>query len=327
MKFSPDYTLSILTEEEFGEKFPTMSQQLAQCRKEGTFSGFDGKPLYYEYFEAQDSHGSVVIVHGLSEFTAKYHEFAWYLLNQGYDVFLYDQRCHGRSCRLTKRSDMIHVGAFSHYRKDLDLFVRNVVRKVTHKPLYLYAHSMGGAVAAQYLAHHPEIFSRAVLSAPMFEPFTGGVPIPVARHSLWLASFMGMGKKKFWGADEFDPDYPFERSSDESRARFQKNMGLRLSDSRYCTTPLTIRWVQQSVSLRRRLTSPRFLQKIQTPILLLSAELDGVVNPAAHKQFAENCPVCCLVVMQKAKHAMLCGTDSTIRSHVQMTLDHFRGDF
>ncbi len=324
MKFVPDYTFSVLTEEGFDQEFLAVSQKLAPCRNTGTFSGFDGKSLYYEYYQAQGSHGAVVILHGLSEFTEKYHELAWYLLNQGYDVFLYDHRCHGRSCRLTARLDMIHVGAFSHYRKDLDLYIRNVVRKVTDLPLYLYAHSMGGAVAAQYLALHPQVFTRAVLSAPMIEPFTGGVPMAVAKLGLTSCWLMGMGKKKFWGANEFDPDYPFEQSSDQSRARFQRNMDLRLAEPCYCTTPLTIRWVQQSISLRRKLTSPRFLKKIQTPILMLSAELDTVVNPKAQEDFAKNCPVCRRFVMPKASHAMLCGTEDTIRTHVQMVLDHFR---
>ena len=97
MKHTPSYQLSILQEATFSEEMAAVAAQLADCRQEGTFCGFDGKELYYEYFQVQESRGAIVLVHGLSEFTGKYHEFAWYLLNQGYDVFLYDQRGHGRS--------------------------------------------------------------------------------------------------------------------------------------------------------------------------------------------------------------------------------------
>ena len=131
MKFRPDYQFSVFAEEEFAEKFQEAAAQMEPCRQEGFFHGFDGKDLYYEYFLAENSRGAVVILHGLSEFTKKYHEFAYYLLNQGYDVFLYDQRCHGRSCRLTENPDVIHVGRFTHYVRDLDRFIRDVVRPIT----------------------------------------------------------------------------------------------------------------------------------------------------------------------------------------------------
>lgn len=323
MKICPSYQLSVLQEDEFREKISGISQQLANCRQEGTFAGFDGRPLYYEYFQSQDSRGAVVVVHGLSEFTGKYHEFAWYLLHQGYDVFLYDQRCHGRSCRLTDRQDLIHVDAFGHYEKDLDRFIRDVVHKATSGPLYLYAHSMGGAVAVQYLAHHSYVFQKAVLSAPMIEPLTGNTPAIVARVGLSVYTLFGDRKKKFWFSNEFDPDYPFEQAQDQSLARFQRNMEIRLSDACFRTTPLTVRWVQQSVCLRRKLTSKGFLRRIQTPILMLSAENDRVVCGKAQRQFARNCPACKQVIIPHTTHAMLCGTQETITHHLQQVLAHF----
>ena len=323
MRIRPDYCLSVLREEEYNEKMPAISQALEECRQTGTFSGFDGKPLYYEYFLAEESRGAVVVAHGLSEFSEKYHEFAWYLLHQGYDVFLYDQRCHGRSCRLTDRQDLIHVDHFSHYRKDLHRFVCDVVRTVTDKPLYLYSHSMGGAVAAQYLAEHPETFQKAVLSAPMILPLTGGVPAFVARWGLLCSHALGFGKRKFRFSSEFNPEYPFAKSRDRSFARFQRNMELRLANEAFRTTPLSVRWVQQSVSLRGKLTSRRFLRKIKTPILMLCAENDGVVHEKPQAIFARRCPACRQEILPGSTHSMLCGTYETISTHVQMVLHHF----
>ena len=323
MKIIPNYQLAVFSEEEYPEKMEIASQQLAQARQEGTFAGFDGETLYYEYFLAEQSRGAVVIVHGLSEFTQKYHEFAWYLLNQGYDVFLYDQRSHGRSCRLTPRNDMIHVDAFTDYHKDLHCFVQEVVSKATTAPLYLYAHSMGGAVAIQYLAQHPQIFHKAVLSAPMIEPLTGSVSPMFARLMLGGYLIFGNKKDKFWRSKEFDPDYPFERTQDQSRARFQRNMKIRLAEECYCTTPQSVRWVQQSVSLRSRLTSKKCLKKIQEPVLMICAQHDRVVSEKAQEIFAERCPACQRVVLSDSTHAMLCGTQGVISAHVQQVLNHF----
>ena len=324
MKLSPSHQLSVLPEDRFAEEMSAVAAELDRCRQEGMFAGFDGRQLYYEYFQTTQSHSAVVLLHGLSEFTGKYHEFAWYLLNQGYDVFLYDQRCHGRSCRLTPRQDLIHVDHFTDYYKDLHCFITDVVRKATQQPLYLYAHSMGGAVAAQYLARYPDVFEKAVLSAPMIEPLTGGVSPFVARFGLSACLLFGGGKKKFWLADEFDPEYPFSRSQDKSLARFRRNMEIRLANPCYCTTPQTLRWVQQSLLLRGQLTSRRFLKKIKTPILMLCAEQDKVVNANAQGLFARNCPVCRQVILPEATHSMLLGTPETITAHVRLVLDHFR---
>ncbi len=323
MKIFPSYQLCVLTEEEYPEKMSAISAQLAACRQEGTFAGFDGKTLYYEYYRVRESRGAVVVVHGLSEFTKKYHEFAWYMLNQGYDVFLYDQRGHGRSCRLTDQPDMIHIDAFSHYEKDLACFVSNVVRKVTDGPLYLYAHSMGCAVSLMYLAKHPQVFLKAVLSAPMIEPLTGEIPPRFARFGLGAYMLISKGRKRFWRTNDFDPDYPFERSQDKSLARFRWNMNTRLSDACYQTTPLSFRWVQQSLTVRPKVMRSRFLKKLRTPILMLCAENDYVVNTQAQEAFAGKCPGCRRVVIADTTHGMLTGTESTIDAHIRLVLDHF----
>lgn len=323
MKILPSYQLSVLNEEDYQENMTAISEQLDQVRQEGTFSGFDGKPLYYEYFQAQESRGAVVVVHGLSEFTKKYLEFSWYFLNQGYDVFLYDQRGHGHSCRLTDQPDMIHVDAFSHYSKDLHCFIADVVSKATDKPLYLYAHSMGCAVALQYLAQHPQVFVKAALSAPMIEPLTGSVSPRVARFGLGAYMLVSKGTKRFWRTNDFDPDYPFERSQDQSRSRFQWNMHFRLADECYHTTPMSFRWVQQSLSLRPKLMRSSFLKKLCTPILMLSAQKDTVVNAQAQEAFAEKCPNCRRIVIKDTTHGMLSGTQETVTAHIRLVLDHF----
>lgn len=323
MKIKPDYQLSVLHEETYKQKMSEISAQLDGCRKEGDFQGFDGQMLHYEFFQAQDSRGAVVVAHGMSEFSGKYHEFAWYLLNQGYDVFLYDQRGHGRSCRLTERLNLIHVDCFSDYWKDLDCFVRKVVQPNTEGPLYLYAHSMGGAVAAQYLANRPQVFRKAVLSAPMIRPLTGQIAPEFAWLSMSVCVLFGAGKRQFWLSDEFDPNYPFEHSHDRSRARFERNMEYRLQNPCCCTTPQTIRWVQQAVGIYHTLTRKRFLKRIQTPILMISAENDGSVCDKAQQKFARNCPRCRRIVLMDTTHAMLCGTQETITRHLQAVLEHF----
>lgn len=323
MKFIPDYQFRVIAEEEYAEKIQEVIDRLERCRTSGFFSSFDGSKLFYEYFLAENSRGAVVIVHGLSEFTQKYYEFAYYLLNQGYDVFVYDQRGHGHSCRLTEQRNLIHVDKFTDYVTDLDRFVSEVVRPATDQPLYLYGHSMGGAVVALYLAKYPQVFQKAVMSAPMIEPLTGDISPFVARVGLSAYLLFGNKKSRFWRTNDFNPDYKFENSDDKSLARFTRHMALRRGDKDYQTTPLSMRWVQQSVSLRPKLVKARFGRRIRTPILLLSAEQDKVVNTQAQAAFAEKCPACEYVVMKGAAHALLNGLAPTVTEYVQRILDYF----
>ncbi len=323
MKISPNCQFSVLSEDEYTQQMPHICNQLEQLRQEGTFSGFDGKDLYYEYFLAENARGTVVVVHGLSEFTRKFYEFAWYMLNQGFNVFLYDQRGHGRSCRLTPCDEVLHVDHFSHYQKDLACFVTSVVQKAVDGPMYLFAHSMGCAAAAQYLAGHPGVFEKAVFSAPMIEPLTRGVPTWVARTALSVCTLFTKGKKRFWFTNEFDPDFPFERSHDRSYARFKRNMDIRISDAHYRTTPLSLRLAQQTVVQRFKLTRKGFLNKITTPILMICAQCEDMVSTEAQSVFAEKCGVCRQVILPDAHHGMLCGTQETIRAYMQLILDHF----
>ena len=327
MKISPNYKLSVLSEEEYTQQMPDISRQLEQVRQEGTFSGFDGKELYYEYFLSENARGTVVVVHGLSEFTRKFYEFAWYMLNQGFHVFLYDQRGHGRSCRMTPCPDMLHVDHFSHYQKDLNCFITSVVRKAVDGPMdgpmYLFAHSMGCAAAAQYLAKHPDVFEKAVFSAPMIEPMTRGVPAWVASAALSFCTLFTKGKSRVWFANEFDPDFPFERSHDKSYARFKRNMDIRVSDAHYRTTPLSLRLAQQTVVQRFKLTRKGFLNKITTPILMICAQYEDMVSAEAQALFAKKCSVCKQMTLPDAYHGMLCGTQETLRAYMQAILDHF----
>ena len=66
-----------------------------------------------------------------------------------------------------------YVENYSLYKKDLEAFIRLVLEdgEVDRSRLFLIAHSMGGAVALDYLQTHPEKspFKSAALSAPMIK--------------------------------------------------------------------------------------------------------------------------------------------------------------
>lgn len=102
--------------------------------------------------------GSLLIIHGLGEHQGRYAHVAKFYSENGYQVFSYDQRGHGLS--EGKRGHSPGLG----YNLD-DL--QRVLKTLSHNHLYIYAHSFGGNVLANYLLREQPNFIRAVvLSAP-----------------------------------------------------------------------------------------------------------------------------------------------------------------
>lgn len=323
MKFIPNYNWKILTDEEYPKAIKEIEKTLEKYRNSGFFDTFDGKKNYYEYFLCEDSKASIVVVHGLSEFTKKFYELTFYFLNQGYNVFLFDQRCHGLSSRLTDRVDMIHVDSFNDYAKDLSLFVDNVVIPADNKPLYLYSISMGGAVSLLYLAKEQNKISKAVLAAPMMDPKDTIVPRVIAKMGVIYLTALHGKKAKFKFSKEFNPEAPYKIELDGCRNRFEHNMELRRSDERYQSTPLTLGWTYNSVSIRPKVLRRRFINKIKTPLLLISSGKDTVVKNDAHEIFDNRCKNCKRIIIKDATHSVLSSTASIMDEHLTACLKFY----
>ncbi len=324
MRFTPNFTLKIISEEQFPSAILKIEDKLSPYMHSGKMTAFDSCRLHYEYFLCENARGSVVIVHGLSEFTKKFYEFTYYLLNQGYNVFMYDQRCHGLSDRLTDNLTLLHVDRFSDYIKDLNQFINEIVIPNSNgSDLYIYSHSMGGVVAELYLAAYPEKIKKAVLSAPMFEPIVAAVPTHIARWSVSAGRLFLGGKKKFPLSSEFNPDVVYKKTHDSSRARFEYNLNMRRENPMYQTTPMSFGWVHGSLTVRKAALSSKTISRIKTPILLLSAENDRVVNNEPQLLFARHCPTCTFVNIKGANHALLTSDYDTMNEVLKRILDFF----
>jgi len=106
----------------------------------------DGVILQLREWPCERPHGSVLIVHGLGEHIGRYLHVAQHLNDWGWNVIGYDQRGHGASegprGRLTSADDLL-----------LDLSrVIDSVRAAHDGPLVLLGHSLGGLVAARFVA-------------------------------------------------------------------------------------------------------------------------------------------------------------------------------
>lgn len=115
---------------------------------ESTFKTKDGLALYEQWF-VPDSEikGTVVVVHGWAEHCGRYTHLAAALNENGYAVGMYDQRRHGKSAPDGPKGRIIK---FDELWDDFEVFLERARQKSGGKPLFVFAHSMGGEVLVSY---------------------------------------------------------------------------------------------------------------------------------------------------------------------------------
>jgi len=293
---------------------------LEDNRKAGYFHSFDGTQIYYESYNHPSEKAAIVISHGFCEFTRKFDEVIYYFFQAGYSVYMIDHRGHGYSQRAVDDWSKVYIHSYEEYVQDFHNFITQIVSKdAVHKDLVLYAHSMGGAIAALFLEQYPDIFSCAILSSPMLEIDCGKTPAPI----VWLFTLY----KKLVGSDEdyvsghgaFDGIPQFEDSSCLSEARYNDVFTKRLQDKNYQTYGATCAWTLASLRGVRKLN--KYAKLVKTPILLFQAGCDTTVKPGGQKKFSIKSKNTKLVVIPKSKHEIFNATTEIRREYYHKIFD------
>lgn len=324
MQFQPK-PYYILDEDQFPLQIPKIEAELSLCANTGSFASFDGTRIAYQYFLCRSAKANIVVVHGFTEFYKKYYELAWYLLQEGYNVFLFDQRGHGLSQRLVSDPELVHIERFDDYAQDLKVFIDTIVNPTAPDlPLDIYAHSMGGTVSLFYLSMYSNTVGKAFLSAPMVTPYAGGIP----------RILIGVGAKRYLRklgptahfpySGRFDPHADFHQSSDSSFSRFSYYLNMRCENREYQTSGATNRWMEQVAGLQRRMLTKKFTSHIQTPICLISCEQDRVVRIPQQHKLAALLPNCQMVSVANAAHSLYTATGKMLTDFYACLFDFLR---
>jgi lysophospholipase len=236
---------------------------------------------------------------------------------------LYDQRGHGRSARDTDRPELIHVNSFDQLVEDLDCYIRQIVLPSATVPLYLYAHSMGGAVGLMYLAKHPRRFAKAVLTSPLVAPRMNNLPAwPFLLGVSIRKRFVG-DLKKFRLSGEYVPGKPYRHIPGDSEARIRRCLWHRDRNRCYQSTPMTLGCVYHNLKLRRRMMKGDLAQAIQTPTLMICADRDHMVKLRPQEKLAAQCPRITREVLQGANHNLLTDEQPILEQVIYRVLEFY----
>ncbi|GMH74411.1 hypothetical protein TL16_g06461 [Triparma laevis f. inornata] len=297
--------------------------------KRGSFNsqtlGTDGRPpvIQYCHVPAKGREGknvpAIVFVLGWSESFLKYKEI-FYDLHKKYEgninIWCMDHCSQGISGRWAaddEYSDRGWNADFRNYAKDQVHFINettNIRKQKTSGPRFLFCHSMGGLVGTHVVTMLPGVFEKIVLSAPMFTvKGLDGVPFSVLRAVAQVVD-RALGKGKEWvpgAASKPDHRCPEPPGNDTSNCidRLECWNIQRYQNPKVVVGGVTWGWLNQS-NIHR--CDPDTITKEvvdafeMSDVLLLSCELESIVEPKSMVEFAEAVGTCEWVNVEGSLH-------------------------
>lgn len=324
MYFTPNNSFKICPDEEYPQFIERITPILEESSEAGDFPSFDGLTLRYRFMKVKDAKATVVVLHGVTEFHQKYYELAWYFLNSGYNVFLYDQRGHGYSGREVEDQHLTHVKDFEDYVKDLNAIIKGVVEPGSEgAPIYLLSHSMGGAVVFLYLAEFENNVDKAVFCSPMIQPRTSFIPRPMTLRFVKKQIKKDGLEARFIHSGQWNPNPVFDKSTDMSYHRFLTNLNIRRADWHYQNSSSSNAWLLEAVNVRDKLLDKELISKIKTKMLLMCSKDDQLVVTKTTLKFAKQNPNIRLLDIPNSKHTIYTSSPEAIERFYKEAIDFF----
>jgi lysophospholipase len=273
-----------------------LANEIANFWQTGSFShfqGVDNKRIAYAAFINNENIESIVVVSGRSEGYLKYKELAYDLFQQGYNIYMMDNRGQGISERLTSDPHKGYVKNFDDYAEDLNQFITLVAQENTHKRTqkkpHILAHSMGGAIATRMMQLYPDRIQSAILSSPMIAIESGGLPTWLAKSLIYstdtINNWVAEQPWYFIGQTGFSSTAFTDNQLSHSAIRYQQFVDLYQSNKTIQLGGVTVHWLRESLRANENIFSD--LSKLTTPILLLQAGNDEIVDNQAQTDFCQ----------------------------------------
>lgn len=129
----------------------------------------DGKELKGRVWQAANEQAILQIVHGASEHSLRYEDFALWLAEQGITVYILDNRGHGLN--QMQRESLVRLADDASERMPLDIL--ELGERIRHKhagvPMFLLGHSMGSFIA-RIAASMPNPYEKYIFVGTAYEP-------------------------------------------------------------------------------------------------------------------------------------------------------------
>jgi lysophospholipase len=248
-----------------------------------------------------------VVLTGLTEWIEKYEEVAGELLARGFTVAGFDWRGQGQSARILEDARKAHVTDFAEFDADLAAFLDQIVKPLGGGPRIALAHSMGAHILLRRLHDQPQEVAAAVLCAPMLRVHTGQYPMWFTRVLTTLFNFHVPSEKFVWGTEERDPlTLTFsENRVTSDPARFEQSQKFLREHPEIRVSGPTFGWLGAAFKSMDKLHAPGFAEAITTPLLVVGARKDQIVDVEAIHDYAPRLPNARYFEIAEAEHEIL----------------------
>ncbi|QLC21781.1 alpha/beta hydrolase [Parasphingopyxis sp. CP4] len=250
--------------------------------------------------------GSMIFQTGRGDIFEKYLESLTEWHEAGWNLTGFDWRGQSGSGRMLTDPTVGHIESFDIWVEDLADFVREW-RAETPGPHVLGAHSMGGHLAMRYLIDHRPGLDGAVFSAPMLKVVSKPLPERVAAFVARMFVRFGFADQHAWQENE-RPSIPgssrqkllthdFERYSDENwwlREKPELKIG-----------PPSWQWLAAAYKSSAKMFAKDTFEQVSTPVLIVGAKKDRLVNARAIKTAADRLANAQLMMHDFAAHEVL----------------------
>lgn len=306
---------------------------LDECRSDGYVKTRNDSSIYYEHFLLPNNKGTVVIFQGFCEFTKKFDEVTYYFLKSDYSVLRFDHRGQGLSYRdYNDNASKVFIKNFSIYTEDAFDVIQEICHKQQkeQKTLFLFAHSMGGCIGADFIEKYPQIFKKAVLSCPMLRANTGVPEIFAFLGSSFFNLFgfqnnIVMSFKEFSDILDFDPNFSYDgktaRTASFDKIKYQ--FSLRLQNAKYQTTAATYGWTAAAIKKCHEVTKRKNIKKANLPILVFRSENDTYVRSNGIQKFCDKNPNAHLVFYPDVEHKIYNSKSKYLPSYYEKILEFY----
>jgi lysophospholipase len=280
----------------------------AQC---GFLDAASGVKLRYGQFAPSGpASGTVLLLQGRGECMERQFETIRDLNARGLHVLSFDWRGQGGSPRAQRPGRRGHVDSFSSYLEDLEMVVQDAMLPDCPPPYFMFGNSMGAHVGLLCIARH-NWFDAAVMIAPFIEVAPDRLPRWFKLAVTGAMTVFGMGRVRVPLYRDGEPDeesFPGNPLTSD-RLRYNRNIRLWRAAQELSAHVPSAGWAFAALRSCARLQKLDDRTPLKCPALLVVAGQDVVVSNEATQQFARFVPGAAPVVINGARHDILCEQD------------------
>lgn len=284
-----------------------------------TLKTSDNVELCYVIAKAKKTKANLIISNGRTESFVLYTEVIMEFVEKGYDVYAVDHRGQGLSERLTGDPHLGHIDQFQQYAADLNFFVESLVPKKKW-PTFILSHSMGSAIALDYLMNYPHSIRAMVMIAPMID-----IRLPAPK---WVILSLAKALLAYYDTPHYVPlgaPYQEENFLDNrithDEIRYNRYLQAYRDHPQAQLGSPSNEWLRESLEQTDRLFEN--IVKLATPCLIFQAEDEKIVSNQAQDEFAEASPQVTLKKISGAQHQILLERDDVRSQVILKTIAYF----